>query len=500
MCDSYSLRNGFIMEGEEDVELLQKLLALQPHYNINYRWNDIGLSDLFSECFSKQERFCLDNLKWYVYENGQWKLDKGDVKSHANMQKLLCMLPLYCDEIETDSNKEILDKYRTYINKCSSDTNIKKALNSARKALSIEITDFDANPYLLKCKNGVYDMEKLSFRQAQPGDYLTLSTNCNYIIPLSPFKQTRCDRWYTFVDEIMDGDKEKANFLQKALGYSMLGVNKEECMFLAYGAKSRNGKGTLFNTIKKVLGTYGGTINSALVCESKYKDKDYNAPEPMLADTVGIRYMTLSETKDKATLDVNAIKSLTGQDPRKTRQLNCPAFTFTPQFTMWLSTNFLPMVKDDTIFRSDRIWVIEFNHYFDKASRDDSLKLLFEHPDNQPTILQWLIDGYCKYVEEGLNPPQCVIDATERYARSNNRILLFKEDCLEDAPGERLSRAAAYAKYKSWCADDERNFTPLGTTSFYNELGRYYHRKDSNGFRGFEDVKIKMPENVITIK
>jgi putative DNA primase/helicase len=220
----------------------------------------------------------------------------------------------------------------------------------------------------------------------------------------------------------------------------------------------------------------------------------------MLADTVGVRYLTLSETKSNAVLDVTAIKSLTGRDPRKTRQLHTAAFTFTPQFTMWLSTNFLPKVNDDTIFKSDRIWVIEFNKHFDEDTRDNSLKELFDTKEAQMTILKWLVDGYRDYVAQGLNPPICVREATANYARQNDRVLRFKEDCLEDAPGERVSNAAMYAKYKTWCMDEERSYTPLGTTSFYKQMGRFYPKKDSNGFRGFGDVKLKKPDGMLEIK
>jgi putative DNA primase/helicase len=315
----------------------------------------------------------------------------------------------------------------------------------------------------------------------------------------------RCGRWHSFIDEITSHDKEKANYLQKALGYSLLGENTKECMFVAYGAKTRNGKGTLFNTIARVLGLgkengYGSTMKSGLICESKYKEKDYNAAEPMLADTVGIRYLTLSETKDDITLDEAAIKSLTGRDPLKTRQLHSSAFVFTPQFTIWLSTNFLPRVNDDSVFKSDRIWVIPFNEHFDEQTRDENLKELFIQPNNKVTVLRWLIEGYKKFVAEGLTPPECVREATLQYARTNDRILCFKEDCLEDAPGEKVSNALMYAQYKSWCADEERSYSPMGTTSFYKKLGKYYSRQDANGFRGFVNVKLKRQSDMVVIK
>lgn len=487
---TYTLKNGMVLTNEEDVKIFELLLEQTPHCNVNYLWNDIGLGNLFAECFYGTHRFCVDNQKWYIYNRGIWKVDKGDIQAQGNMQRLLQLLHLYCSEVTAD--EEMIKNYKTYISKSSSDTILRRALNASKNSLVINLTDFDSDPYLLNCRNGVYDMKTQKFRFATPEDYFTLSVTCDYPTGINVRK---CDRWYSFVDEIMEGDKEKAAFLQRALGYSLLGVNREECMFLAYG-RTRSGKGTLFNTIAKVLGMgtdngYGGSINSSLVCESKFKDRDYNAPEPMLADTVGIRYLTLSETKKGALLDVNAIKSLTGRDPRKTRQLHCPAFTFTPQFTMWLSTNFLPKVNDDTLFKSDRLWVIEFNKHFDGDDRDFSLKEIFEDKDNQAVILKWLLDGYRMYREQGLNPPQCVRDATAKYARLNDRILCFKEDCLEDAPGEKVSRGLMYSKYKEWCEDEERNYNPLGTTSFYNEMERFYKQGRASTGRYFVDVKLK---------
>ena len=491
----YELKNHMVLINQEDIQIFKKLLSMKPHCSVDFLWNDIGLGNLFAECFSGTHRFCVDNQKWYIYDRGLWTIDKGDIQAQGNMQRLLQLLHLYCSEVADEEDPEIIKNYKTYISKSSSDTILRRALNASKNNLVINMTDFDSDPYLLNCRNGVYDMREHKFRFAKPEDYFTLSVSCNYPTGISTHK---CDRWYSFVDEIMEGDKEKAAFLQRALGYSLLGVNREECMFLAYG-RTRSGKGTLFNTIAKVLGMgtdtgYGGSINSSLVCESKFKDKDYNAPEPMLADTVGIRYLTLSETKKGALLNVNAIKSLTGRDPRKTRQLHCPAFTFTPQFTMWLSTNFLPKVNDDSLFKSDRLWVIEFNKHFEEDDRDYSLKEIFEDKDNQAVILKWLLDGYKMYTEQGLNPPACIREATARYARINDRILCFKEDCLEDAPGERVSRGLLYSKYKEWCDDEERGYNPLGSSSFYTEMERFYKQgrtSTPSTLRYFANVKLK---------
>ena len=59
----------------------------------------------------------------------------------------------------------------------------------------------------------------------------------------------RCERWEEFIREVTSNDKEKADYLQRALGYSMLGTSKEECMFILHGKTTRNGKSTLLGTI-----------------------------------------------------------------------------------------------------------------------------------------------------------------------------------------------------------------------------------------------------------
>ena len=159
---------------------------------------------------------------------------------------------------------------------------------------------------------------------------------------------------------------------------------------------------------------------------------------------------------------------------------------------MWLSTNFLPKVNDDTLFKSDRLWVIEFNKHFDEADRDFSLKEIFEDKDNQAVILKWLLDGYKQYTEIGLKPPSCVREATAKYARINDRILCFKEDCLEDAPGERVSNGLLYAKYKEWCGDEEREYNPVGSTTFYAQMERFYKRMRSMSVGYFVDVRLKV--------
>ena len=468
MNEIYTLKNGITI-GDEWATLFTHLLEITPHCNINFPYNDIGLGNLFAECFKHCLRFCVDNQQWYVYKNSVWVLDKGEIKTQENMQKLLQLLPWYCDEIKNDDNKEMVEKYEKFIHKSSTDVVLRRCINTSKNMMTIELSEFDKNPYLLNTTNGVYDLRTGLQIENKPELYLTKKTNT---YPAHAFTKP-CERWYQFIDEIMSHDKEKAKFLQRALGYSIFGVNREECMFLAYGAKTRNGKGTLMSTLTKALSSgYMESVDTDLICVDKRgKIKDFNAPQPALRKIVGARIVTMSENERDVLLASAAVKSITGRDELTTRGLHENPISFVPQFKMWLSTNYLPAVNDDTIFKSDRVWVIEFNETFvSKDKRDDKLKEYFEHPDNLPTILKWLMDGCKDYLENGLNPPKCVLDATKNYRDTYDRIGMFIKECCLLGEDKKVVRGNLSTAYERWCRKPENRFTPLGSQKFFNEM------------------------------
>ena len=99
--------------------------------------------------------------------------------------------------------------------------------------------EFDCDPYVFNCSNGTLHLDTMAFTEHRAEDRLTKISDVYY----DP--KARCDRFLTFVEEITSGDADKARFLQKALGYGISGDTRHECLFILYGAKTRNGKGTL---------------------------------------------------------------------------------------------------------------------------------------------------------------------------------------------------------------------------------------------------------------
>ncbi len=468
---SYQLKNGRIIEDEEMSSIMEKLIEVDAWREQDYSWDDIGMATLMSDVYGDTLRYCPQNGKWYVWDDC-WRKQGDNGYVMDKLGTLLNILSYYKGEIESEDEKA-LEKYDKFIRSIRRYTGMKNILETLKTVLTIRMPlwEMDTNPYLLNTPGGIaYDL-KTGKRITDIRRYnVTKLTSCG----LPDFTITPCKRWFEFIDEIMSGDKEKAQFLQRALGYSILGVNREECMFMAYGSRTRNGKGTLFSTISTVLGSdYVGAAPPDLICEGKNgKSTDFNAPQPTLAKLVGTRMVRMSESSRDVRLDAASMKTITGRDTLTTRDLYESSFDFVPQFTLWLETNHLPAVTDDTVFSSNRIWVIEFNEHFEGDNQNKDLKEIFAAPENRPTILKWLFDGCQDYLKHGLAVPDCVKEATANYRRVHDRIGGFLEDCCESTQDEhdKVFRGSLYTVYRRWCNRSDNGYKPMGSTTFYAEM------------------------------
>lgn len=468
----YLTHNKSRLDDKEQSEIMTFLMQATPHKNSIYTWDDIGVANLMSDAYDKAIRFCPQNGAWYVWDR-QWQKQGEDGIIMDKLQTLTSLLLLYCKEqafvSDDDTDKDIIDKYDKFISSIRRYNPMRNIIKTMSTMLRMNLKDMDTNPYVLNTTNHAYDLRT----GKKVDDLEQYNVTKKALTRLPDFATKPCTRWYDFIDEIMEGDESKKSFLQRALGYSLLGVNREECMFIAYGSKTRNGKGTLFSSIEKALGEdYISAAPVSLICESKSgKTVDLNSPQPVLAKLVGTRIVTMSESPRDVRLDSANMKTMTGRDTMITRGLYESSFSFVPQFTLWLNTNHLPSVTDDTVFSSNRIWVIEFNRHFDEVSQDKNLKEIFAGPENLPTILKWLYDGCADYIKRGaLDVPDCVKRATANYKKLHDRIGSFLEDCCATDENKKCLRGELYTAYRQWCIKSENKFQPLGSTTFYNEI------------------------------
>ena len=146
---------------------------------------------------------------------------------------------------------------------------------------------------------------------------------------------------------------EKVKYLQKAFGYALTGNTRYECLFILYGATTRNGKGTAMETFLRLMGDYGKTARPETI-GARFQQNG-SAPSEDVARLNGARFVNISEPDKKLTLSAALVKSLTGNDTITARYLHENSFEYRPQFKMFINTNYLPQITDLTLFSSGRI-------------------------------------------------------------------------------------------------------------------------------------------------
>lgn len=443
----FRLSNGRYIMSEELSDKMFYIKRIQPESyqpdNSGYSWDESGMAELFSECYRNDTRYCPEAKSWYTYDKGAWRKDVGSLLVAEKIKEFTRLMVLYCGEI-TDEEKR--KQYFGFVNKMGDRRFRDRLMKDAASVFPIAAAQFDANPNLINCLNGTYDLENMTFREHDWRDYLTMQTNFEYTMQ----EDIRCDRWEKFVEEITSHDKEKADYLQRALGYSMLGTSKEECMFILHGKTTRNGKSTMLGTIHHLLGDYATVSPVSIICKAD-RAKNAESASPTIAALKGKRFVTMAESNQYGRLDEETIKQLTGGEEITARNLYESVMTFLPQFTMWLSCNDLPAVQDKSLFASDRVRVIEFNKHFTEEERDETLKEVFRTPEAMKGIFTWLLVGYFKYKRFGLAMSDKMKRVIKQYERDNDLVLQFLEEKCEKLTEGSTRSKSLYDSFKIWC-------------------------------------------------
>jgi len=431
----------------------QKLVSLDIVSNKRYAGNDIGFGRLFADVFKDIARFVSERKKWFVFDGTRWVADSAGLLVTELGKDLADALLIYASTLhDEDKRSLILAWCKKWVQRRLRDVYIREA----QSVYPLSVAVFDKNDYLFNCSNCTVDIRSGNSHEHTPTDFITK------ISPVKFDPSAVHPRWNRFLVEIMSGEEDKLRYLQKTLGYGLTANTRFECLFFYYGETTRNGKGTLVESILSVMGDYGVTVRPETIMQKN--NSNSHSPSEDIARLAGIRFANISEPDKGIRLSGGQLKAMTGNDTLNARFLNENSFDFKPTFKMYINTNYLPVITDMTLFKSNRIIIVPFNRHFTDADQDKGLKEEFRKPEAQSAILNWLIEGYRLLDKEGFSMPMCVSDAVASYYHDSNKTVQFMEDILiEDTDGE-VRTSAVYDAYRSWCyengcyTENSRNF------------------------------------------
>ncbi len=386
-----------------------------------------------------------------VWDGVRWVPDKNNVV-RKRAQELPEIIRQEAADCADHSLAEALYKFAKTSGSSAAITN---AMREAGPHLTMNVSEFDQHPLLLNLQNVTLDLERIDGEVPRTYEH----SRADYLTQLIPhdwhFTAPR-KQWCAFLERILP-DPEVRAFVQRALGYSLLGLTREQCVFIAHGLGA-NGKSVLFNTVSMCMGSDYARHVDPLTFAKRHERNISND----LARLHNARLVIAAENAEGIHLDESLIKTVTGGEAIAARYLFKEHFEYRPQFKVWFMTNHLPVISgtDHAIWR--RMYIIPFTTTIPESEQDRDLqeKLLREAEG----ILYWLVEGAIAYVQHGLKPPLAVRTATENYRTSLDAFRQFLAARVSADPAAICGKTEMYGAYQAWCKQGD--MPPLSQRSF----------------------------------
>jgi putative DNA primase/helicase len=327
-------------------------------------------------------------------------------------------------------------------------------------------------------KNGTFYLDRDEFSKPSMDDY------CSKVSGTTYDPEAKAPRWEQFLHDIMGGNQEKIDYLQRVAGYCMTGSVKEQVIFFFIGT-GRNGKSTFLEIIRHILGSYSKVGAPDLLTTNRVGESKHPAG---IADMVGARLVVCSEADKGSYLSEATVKMITGEEALKARHMGKDWFTFQATQKIVVLANHKPIVRgtDNGIWR--RIHVVPFDVVISEAKQDRDLLLKLKR--EAAGIFNWMLEGFRKYRDIGLKPPEEVQAAVKDYRESMDILADFlNEECVLEKRSE-VPLSELYNAYTMFCAG--RGDKAISNKAFSSSLVERGYRKDRNA-RGtiFHGIDLK---------
>ncbi len=497
--------------GSETAQTVEAVEAPKPRPRIE-DWHHIGVAEFAAKVLKdqfheiKEEKGARSDAGWRIYHKGAWIEDDtkeiGRAMERVAKSAILQARGILAHAEEayeadaSDKNKKmikVVEKTMTFANSCASDNGIKAITNrfSYQPGIARSIKAFDANQALLCLENGTFDLDTMSLREHSPSDLVTKRMS----ITFDPDAQ--CPLWEKSLIDWLP-DPEIRAYVQRALGYTLLGNAGEGVFFVPYGGTGC-GKSQFIEVMTELFGDFGMTAAAAT-----FRDKGWEGGEATnnLHDLRGKRFVGMSETKKDRGVDEELVKRVTGGDSLTTRALYQSNIKWKPKFVLWMATNFKPALssEDDAIWR--RVKPIHFPNKF--AETADEIVNLNERliAEESAGMLNWLLEGARQYREIGLAEPGAMTAAVKEYRDENDPLEAFFAEAVEDGTvvfdGEAETETSTlYNIYSAYCARNNIRY-PVNLARFSRMLNASSRGIGSR--RGTNGIKIRTGVKVIWMR
>tara|TARA_B100001094_G_scaffold64273_1_gene60295 strand:- start:6411 stop:8933 length:2523 start_codon:yes stop_codon:yes gene_type:complete len=308
----------------------------------------------------------------------------------------------------------------------------------------------DSHHQLLGFENGVYDLNRLCFRDGRPDDYVSLSTGIDYVEP-----EESDDAIYglkDFLKKVQPSEEERKFVLR--LFASFLHGKTTDQKFHIWTGSGGNGKSKIIELFESCLGDYCTKLPITVLTQ---KRAGSSAANPEIAKTMGKRFASLQEPEEGDKINVGYMKELTGGDIIQARGLFKEPVEFKPQFKLILTCNTLPTIPSNDGGTWRRLRVLDFpSKFVDDPTEPNEYKKDNDLDDKMKTwkevFMYTLIQTYPKYKSQGLQEPPSIQRFTKEYQKRSDLLLDYLNDAVDftNDKNDVMELIPLHEKFKVW--------------------------------------------------
>jgi len=445
----YTIATIYFYLKEDNPELFKKLCSNHDGF-----WkNDLSensIARLYYNMFPNDYIFNT-SLGWFEYNNNNVLISRGKEMPLKLLQHLSSglqeLIVSYRDGIQFNDpqfkeKNDFIGKFHKLVGK----TKFKKdcIIELSSYYNDDELINKLHKVNLLAFNNCVYDIEKNVYRPILKEDYISLTTGYDLkytikngvIIPDVDLKMK--SKIKEIIKSIFE-NKEIEKFWFYTTACCLFG-NVKERFYIHSGRGGGNGKGLTQQILSNCLGKYYKQVSSNFLMGSI----NTGCADPELAQTMGIRYISVNEPDDTQNKKFNSpkLKELSGKNKVSVRGLYKDPFDFLPQFTINVSVNEIPKmgVIDGGVKR--RINIINYPFEFrdpEKIVNPEIQKpISYELKDkfiyNQDfiqSVIVLLIHKAHKYNNKDFKTPKAITEKNNDYCNKNNELYDWFDEILE---------------------------------------------------------------------
>ena len=402
--------------------------------NKKHRYTDHGNAELFCMKYGETVKFNHALKKWIMWDGKRWVEDSSNKVLTLAAEAIKSLL----EEASNSSDNDEVQKISKWAGASLGAYRIKSMLILAQPLMAVEPKIFDTDKFKFNVQNGTIDLRSGKLLSHCKEDYITKISSVIFRDGVNS------NIWLEFLNKIFCGDAELIKYIQKAIGYSLCGSTKEQCIFIMFGLGA-NGKSTFIKALLNIFGDYGTQTPTETLMVKKNEGIRND-----IARLHAKRFVSASEGEKNQSLAEALVKQLTGEDTISARFMYKEYFEFTPEFKVFLITNHKPRISgvDHGIWR--RLRPIPFSVTISEEDKD--LELQNKLKEESSGILNWAIEGVLLWQKEGLRIPLIVNEALKEYKSENDFIYEFIDKMCTITRNVTIKKSVLHTAYTDYCS------------------------------------------------